>query len=69
MLNALYLILAVAAMSVTFFYAFFYEVSVPGSQYHYTYAGFALTAAIIFGALWLARVINKDNSRSRLIIE
>lgn len=69
MLNAFYLILAVMATGVTFYYTFFYEVSIPGGQYHYTYAGLALMAAVIFAALWLARVINKDNSRRRFITE
>ncbi len=69
MLNAIYLILALLATGVTFYYTLFYEVSIPGGQYHYTYAGLAFTAGLIFAALWLAGVINKDNSRTRFITE
>ena len=67
MLNAIYLFLALAAAAVTCYYALFYEVSVPGGQYHYTYAGLGLTAAIIFGALWLASIINKDDRQTKLL--
>jgi hypothetical protein len=69
MLNILYLILALAAITVTAYYMFFYQVSIPGEQYHYTYALTAFAAAIIFSALWLARVINKDSSKTKLITE
>lgn len=67
MLNALYIILALAAAGVACYYAFFYEASTQGGQYHYTYAGLALTAAVIFGALWLAGKINKDERGTKLI--
>ncbi len=69
MLNAIYFILALAAACVTCYYTFFYKASIEGAQYHYTYAGIALVAAIIFGALWLAGVIQKDETRTKLITD
>lgn len=69
MLNALYLILALAATCVTVFYTFFYEATVPGGQYHYTYAMIALTAAIIFGALWLAGWINREKPQESILLK
>lgn len=69
MLNLFYLFMAFVAFAITVFYTWFYEVSIPGGQYHYTYAGVAFTAALIFAGLWLAGRINRDEARSRVLIE
>jgi FtsH-binding integral membrane protein len=69
MLNVLYFTLALLATLVTVWYTWFYQVSIPGTQYNYTYAGIALMAAIIFAGLWLAGIVNKEQTKSRIIIK
>ena len=69
MLNIIYLSLAVIATAVTIYYAAFYEVSIPGSQYNLTYAGFAFVAALIFSSLWFAGIIHKEQPKSNVITD
>jgi hypothetical protein len=69
MLNAMYFILALVATGIAVYFTWFYEVSIPGTEYNYTFAIFALTAAIIFTGLWLAGIIHKSTSKSRILFD
>jgi hypothetical protein len=69
MLNIFYSILVLAATTVVCYYAFFLQPTEEDAQYQYAYAGIALTAAVIFAALWLAGLIHRSRDKASSIID
>lgn len=67
MLNKLFLLLAVAALGTMVWYFWFYESPLPGAQYQQTYALISLTAAVIFGGLWYAGRVHKDDVNASVL--
>ena len=69
MTNILFLILAFSALGLTAFYGVFYEVSIPGATYHHTYAWLSLLAAIIFGGLFYAGRVNREQAEANALLK
>lgn len=67
MLNKLFLLLTAIALGITVWYMWFYESSIPKAEYQYTYALISLSAAVIFGGLWYAGNVNKEEARANVL--
>ncbi len=70
MLNAIYLVLALVASSVTFWQMGFLF-GIPGApeKPDMTITLSALTAAVIFFSLWMAGRIHKEEGKSKLLFD
>ena len=69
MLKAIYFMLALAALGVTFWQmGFLFGISSAPVEPDYTITLTAFTAAIIFFGLCLASIINREKSPDRIII-
>ena len=70
MINAIYLILALAAMGITAWqFGFSFGIATAPAQPDMTITLSALTAAIIFFGLWLAGRVHKQEAKSNLIFD
>lgn len=69
MTNILFLLLAMAAVGLFLYYGIFYEVSIPGATYNQTYAWLSILAAIIFGGLFSASMVNRGKSRANMLFD
>jgi hypothetical protein len=67
MVKILLLLLTIAAIGLTIFYAAIYESSIPGATYQDTYAVLSLGAAIIFSGLLYGLTLNKAKNESTLL--
>jgi hypothetical protein len=67
MINILFLILTMAAIGTGVWYMWFYESSIPGATYQDTYVLISLAAAIIFGGLFLAGRVNREQSQANVL--
>jgi hypothetical protein len=68
MLSILYFILTVAATGLAIWYGGYYTPSVPGADYHMTYAWVSIGAAIIFGGLFAAGFVNRGAENPNVLL-
>jgi FtsH-binding integral membrane protein len=65
----LYLFLTLAAIATAVWYIAFYEPSTPGATYQSTYAYISIGAAIIFGGLFMANFMNREQLKPNQLLD
>lgn len=69
MLNILYFILTVTAVGLAVWYGIFYQPADPGADYHMTYSGVSIAAAVIFSGLFASGFLNRRKENPKMLLE
>lgn len=69
MTKYIYLFLTLASVGAAVWYIAFYEPSTPGATYQNTYAYISIGAAIIFGGLFMANFMNRENLKTNHLLD
>lgn len=68
MTKLLYFLLTLAAIGVAVWYTAYYQPTTPGATYPVTYTYLSVIAAVIFGGLFAATFLKRDNKSPNALL-